>query len=45
LPRCPTIPAKEIEGGSTVFTNFMRQLMQVPHLEIKAKLESGEANV
>ena len=38
LPTKRPTPAKEIEGDSGVFTNFMRRLMQVPHAEIKAKL-------
>jgi hypothetical protein len=36
----PSIPAKEIVGNSAVFTDFMRKLVQVPHSEIKAKLDA-----
>ena len=36
----PSIPAKEIVGNSDVFTGFMRRLVQVPHSEIKAKLDA-----
>jgi hypothetical protein len=35
----PTDSAKNVTGNSENFTNFMRQLLQVPHSEIKAKLE------
>jgi hypothetical protein len=40
MPNRPTIPAREIAGNSDVFTNFMRRLIQVPHSEIKAKLDA-----
>jgi hypothetical protein len=40
LSNRPTIPAKEIAGSSSVFTDFMRRLMKVPHSEIKAKLDA-----
>ena len=43
MPNHPTDPAKEITGNSGVFTDFMRKLMQVPHSEIKAKLEAEKA--
>jgi hypothetical protein len=39
----PTNPAKDVVGNSSVFTDFMRRLMQVPHSEIKAKLEAEKA--
>jgi len=39
----PSIPAKEIVGNSDVFTGFMRRLVQVPHSEIKAKLDAEKA--
>jgi hypothetical protein len=42
-PNQPSIPAKEIQGDSGLFTNFMRKLMQVPHSEIKAELEAEKA--
>lgn len=40
MPNRPSIPAKEIVGNSGVFTDFMRRLVQVPHSEIKAKLDA-----
>jgi hypothetical protein len=40
LPNRPSTPAKEIVGNSAVFTDFMRRLMQVPHSEIKVKLDA-----
>lgn len=36
----PTLSAKITNGCSENFTNFMRRLMQVPHSEIKAKLDA-----
>jgi hypothetical protein len=35
----PTTPAKDVVGDSAVFINFARRLVQVPHSEIKAKLD------
>jgi hypothetical protein len=36
----PTTPAKDVVGDSAVFINFARRLVQVPHSEIKAKLDA-----
>jgi hypothetical protein len=36
----PSQSAKNVTGDSATFTNFMRGLMQVPHSEIKAKLDA-----
>jgi len=36
----PTDPAKNVTGNSENFTSFMRQLVQVPHSEIKSKLDA-----
>lgn len=36
----PTNPAKNVTGDSGKFTDFMRKLIQVPHSEIKAKLDA-----
>lgn len=36
----PKPSAKNVTGNSENFTNFMRQLVQVPHSEIKAKLDA-----
>jgi hypothetical protein len=35
-----TDPAKNVTGDSANFIDFMRKLMQVPHSEIKAKLDA-----
>lgn len=40
MPNQPSHPAKNVTGDSASFTNFMRKLMQVPHSEIKAKLDA-----
>ena len=39
----PKTPAKNVEGDFGKFTNFMRQLVAVPHSEIKAKLHAEKA--
>jgi hypothetical protein len=39
-PTRPTHSAKNVEGDFGKFTNFMRQLVAVPHSEIKAKLDA-----
>jgi len=36
----PHASAKNVTGDSATFTNFMQRLMQVPHSEIKAKLDA-----
>jgi hypothetical protein len=36
----PKAPAKNPTGDFGQFTNFMRQLVAVPHSEIKAKLDA-----
>jgi hypothetical protein len=36
----PNDSAKNVRGNSENFTSFMRQLVQVPHSEIKAKLDA-----
>ncbi len=41
----PSDSAKNVRGNSENFTTLMRQLVQVPHSEIKAKLDAErEAN-
>lgn len=40
MPNQPTSSAKNVTGDSATFTNFMQRLMQVPHSEIKAKLDA-----
>jgi hypothetical protein len=36
----PDSPAKDVQGDFAQFTGFMRQLVSVPHSEIKAKLQA-----
>ena len=36
----PNDSAKNVRGNSDNFTSFMRQLIAVPHSEIKAKLDA-----
>jgi hypothetical protein len=36
----PNTSAKIVSGNSENFTNFMQRLIQVPHAEIKAKLDA-----
>lgn len=36
----PADSAKNVKGDSDTFTSFMQRLMQVPHSEIKAKLDA-----
>lgn len=36
----PSDSAKNVRGNSDNFTDFMRRLVQVPHSEIKARLEA-----
>lgn len=36
----PNSSAKNVTGESGKFVDFMRRLMQVPHSEIKAKLDT-----
>lgn len=36
----PTDSAKNVTGNSENFVGFMRRLIQVPHSEIKAKLDA-----
>jgi hypothetical protein len=38
--KSPKTAATELHGDSGKFTSFMRRLMQVPHSEIKAKLDA-----
>ena len=38
----PELPAKDAQGEDR-FVGFMRKLVQVPHSEIKAKLEAEKA--
>lgn len=40
MPNQPTSSAKNVTGDSDTFQTFMRRLMQVPHSEIKAKLDA-----
>ncbi len=40
MPNQPTVSAKNVTGNSGVFTDLMRRLMQVPHAEVKAKLDA-----
>jgi hypothetical protein len=40
LANHPKSPAKNPTGDFNQFTNFMRQLVAVPHSEIKAKLDA-----
>jgi len=39
-PNRPTHSAKNVTGDFDRFTHFMRQLVSVPHSEIKAKLDA-----
>lgn len=39
-PTRPAQSSKNVEGDFGKFTNFMRQLVSVPHSEIKAKLDA-----
>lgn len=43
MPTRPSIPAKEVEGDTRTFTDFMRRLMGVTHDELKAKLEAEKS--
>lgn len=36
----PSPSVKNVSGNSENFTNFLRRLVQVPHSEIKAKLDA-----
>lgn len=40
MPNQPTSSAKNVTGDSDTFQTFMRRLMQVPHSEIKSKLDA-----
>ncbi|HZP03694.1 MAG TPA: hypothetical protein VFB43_02255 [Terracidiphilus sp.] len=40
MPKLPADSAKNVKGDSDTFTSFMRRLMQVPHSEIKTKLDA-----
>lgn len=40
MPRVPEPSAKIETGSSDRFMDFMRRLVQVPHSEIKAKLDA-----
>lgn len=40
MPNQPTVSAKNVTGDSDTFQSFMRRLLQVPHSEIKAKLDA-----
>jgi hypothetical protein len=40
MPNQPNSSAKNVTGDSATFEKFMRRLMQVPHSEIKAKLDA-----
>jgi hypothetical protein len=42
MPNNPKPSAKNETGDFGKFTNFMRQLVAVPHSEIKAKLDAEE---
>jgi len=37
--KLPISPAKDVQGDFAQFPNFMRQLVAVPHSQIKARLE------
>lgn len=39
----PSDSAKNVTGNSENFTSFMRRLVQVPHSEIKEKLDAEKA--
>jgi hypothetical protein len=43
VPKLPSISAKIETGNSDRFTDFARRLFQVPHSEIKAKLDAEKA--
>ena len=43
MPNHPKTSAKNTEGDFDRFTGFMRQLVAVPHSEIKAKLDAEKA--
>jgi hypothetical protein len=43
MPTHPISPAKDVQGDSARFTDFMRRLMKVPHSEIKTKLDAEKA--
>ena len=43
MPNHPKPSAKNTEGDFDRFTGFMRQLVAVPHSEIKAKLDAEKA--
>lgn len=40
MPKMPILSAKIETGNSDRFTEFMRRLVQVPHSEIKSKLDA-----
>ncbi len=39
----PTASAKSVTGDFDNFTNFARQIMSVPHSEIKAQIDAEKA--
>lgn len=43
MPQKPDHSAKNVEGDFGKFKTFMRQLVAVPHSEIKAKLDAEKA--
>ena len=43
MPNQPTSSAKNVTGDSATFIEFTRRLLQVPHSEIKAKLDAEKA--
>jgi hypothetical protein len=40
MPNQPTSSAKNLTGDFDTFTQFTRQILSVPHSEIKAKLDA-----
>jgi hypothetical protein len=43
VPKHPKSPAKNPTGDFEQFTNFARQIMSVPHSEIKAQIDAEKA--
>jgi hypothetical protein len=40
MPNQPNASAKNVTGDFDTFTDFARQILSVPHSEIKAKLDA-----
>lgn len=43
MANVPSDPAKNVTGNSANLIDFMRKLVQVPHAEIKEKLDAEKA--